>query len=715
MVRQPLRPTRTVAARSMAVGLPQLSSPRATADKGKGTGRAAALRSARLRRRLPGLFAAVITFTALAFVLRSALSAPAPAVTGLRGGYEARGGAGPTEVVVVVPAFPATARNASRYGPDSLRALLRSLAAARYPRGVGLRVVLAPERDREAFGERRAIAEAAVWPHGPSAIRNATSGGLFELSVAAWRPPQGSRKRAILVDASRAFSVSAGWFAFVAGARRRFSLAEVAAFAPEPVSVRRRTGMTGRLAGWNPPSLGEGAEDDVFLYQGAPYAPILAPTDAESWRMFQRWFYSRRAEWFLWPGVVHPKHRLDPEWGGFTSRGRAHWTLWYTRFLAEHRLFVLYPRGRSPAPPRGSEAPGEILALRYDGQQVGAQTDSDGAGATSAEVDEIARMASRHGGMVSITLVNQAFLSTARSWICNVDVAGFRPPAVVWIATDEKAYEGLKNVPGTHAVHMRSFKGGTAKTGTHFNTPGYWLLMLERTRLIRDLLDRGVGVFAFETDQIWLRDPVPAVRRLVEAGDGVDLVGTLDTRHQIGGNFLYFAPTLATQRLWREVARRFAAAYYGAGMHKHTARFEKYIENDQSIMTNLVFYDAAFKTANPVVFRALDTDRFVDGRWYLANEFYGASAQSPSMINNNFLVGIGLKVKRAKEFGHWFWDKEGGKCDSERVREAIRKNEEKADAAAEAAAVATGSRALPGEDYDVGVDSAIGGIARALK
>lgn len=70
--------------------------------------------------------------------------------------------------------------------------------------------------------------------------------------------------------------------------------------------------------------------------------------------------------------------------------------------------------------------------------------------------------------------------------------------------------------------------------------------MLERTRLVRDFLDNGVAVFAFETDQVWLRDPLPFVQRIGYSADEGDIVGTLDTLHEIGGNSLFLNPTLAS-------------------------------------------------------------------------------------------------------------------------------------------------------------------------
>ena len=99
----------------------------------------------------------------------------------------------------------------------------------------------------------------------------------------------------------------------------------------------------------------------------------------------------------------------------------------------------------------------------------------------------------------------------------------------------------------------------------------------------------------------------------------MDLVGSLDSRHEVAGNLLYLRPTVATRRLWGAVTARFAASV--AGRYPPARRAPKgdyaYIENDQSLLTKLLLYDPSRADA-PVVFRCLDTERFVDGRWYPA-------------------------------------------------------------------------------------------------
>eukprot|EP00180_Rhodochaete_pulchella_P000491 Plantae.Rhodophyta-Rhodochaete_pulchella.ctg13466.p2 GENE.Plantae.Rhodophyta-Rhodochaete_pulchella.ctg13466~~Plantae.Rhodophyta-Rhodochaete_pulchella.ctg13466.p2 ORF type:complete len:253 (+),score=34.00 Plantae.Rhodophyta-Rhodochaete_pulchella.ctg13466:583-1341(+) len=192
--------------------------------------------------------------------------------------------------------------------------------------------------------------------------------------------------------------------------------------------------------------------------------------------------------------------------------------------------------------------------------------------------------------------------------------------------------------------------------------------MLERTKLIADLLDHGVRVFAFETDQVWLADPVPYIRSdgfgLLQ---GMDVVGALDSKREIGGNLLLLNPTLTTRRLWRMVVAHFAKSIQDE-KDKNTPF--KYIANDQSILTQLIFYDPHLRDTDPVQFRSLSIDLIADGLWYNDYHTHGLDKHDmPIIINNNFIRGISEKTKRLQKFGQWFLSE--GQCDPGAVHSMV--------------------------------------------
>lgn len=578
--------------------------------------------------------------------------------------------------------------SSASFHTQSLAAVLDALRSASYDTdSIALEIILAPCSDTRLSDARFDLCRRLDWPHGSKVLRNATSGGYFDLILDAWIPAHGENTPALIVEVPRAKPPSKNFYRYLKSVRKRYMSrsADFAGFAIHPVPVRRRivtetssdkknqrymVTNENRFIGYKDNEAG------VFLYQVLPQTVgIFAPLDAGLWRSFRIWFAGHRQEWFLWPVVVNAKDKKNPMWSQFTGTTRAHWSHWFSRFSAEHRLYTLYPRldPPEPLPDVGKASPMDALRM-YDfkGDAVSIST--------SISVESLRRiveLGAQGDGFISMTVVNKAFVATARSWICNVDEAGFRPPGVVWIVTDTESRDALQTIPGSETVYLEEFRGGNETTGTSYGTPGYWLLMLERTRLIREILDRGIGIFAFETDQIWLRDPVPHVKRLIDNGDEVDVVGTMDSRHEIGGNFLFLSPTMATKRLWREVSTRFEKAFYALKMHKRTSLRHHYMENDQSLLTKLIFFDESFKHRNPVVFRALDTELFVDGRWYeypRAKVYSSKRSRSPVLINNNFLIGIEAKRKRALSNGHWFVESDNKTCIPSAVRTAVAEN-----------------------------------------
>ena len=269
----------------------------------------------------------------------------------------------------------------------------------------------------------------------------------------------------------------------------------------------------------------------------------------------------------------------------------------------------------------------------------------------------------------------------------------------------------LSGVGGGQATGADGTPGGR---GDSFGAPGYWQLMLERTLLLSQLLDRGVGVLLFETDQVWMGNPMPDVLRLVSggcsadavrhpptAGDGgagpasalpigvpvrrADLVGTTNTRNEIMGNFLFLRPTLATRRLWSEVSIQFAAVYKRHKLARRRSSRALDIDNDQSLLTDLATRSRKqrrWTSTHPAArVCVLPRNKYVDGRWYDAYSasgkshafrihYRGSAAAAPVVINNNFIVGIPAKMSRAKRYGHWFVSS-AGVCDAQAVHRAV--------------------------------------------
>lgn len=325
-------------------------------------------------------------------------------------------------------------------------------------------------------------------------------------------------------------------------------------------------------------------------------------------------------------------------------------------------------------------------------------------------VSDFAR--SRGADFVSFTMTTKAFLDTTLSWLCNVVELDIVPPAIVIVTSEDSVADSLRKFiaryprldQGSKVVSMQGAVRAVSKAShgaLHFGTSEYWMLMLQRTVLLRDLLDRGISILQFETDQIWLSDPLPYIRHELRPGRWSDagtedyrvpdMVVTLNRRKEVAGNFFFLRPTVGTRQMMSNVVDRFYLSYKTTRDWREARQGKfHYIPNDQSLLTVLVRRkDWEYSRRFPAVkYTVLNEELFVDGQWFLDFEdekgrrvkrrtFYKSeSSLYPVVLNNNFLVGIEAKARRARRFGFWFVvkprDGSPPKCDSRAVRKAGR-------------------------------------------
>jgi len=629
-----------------------------------------------------------------------------------------------TSTLGVLPPPPALTIVAIVQRPDTgaMERLVRSLSAADYDGDVidlALWVDLhTASVDEVASIGTSAAAALAGWSHGAVSLRHSTAAtGPYDTHMHAVSAMDGMTARGQVLYVDDATEVAPSFYTWLRDARRSYGeRPDVAGYSLESARVVRRGGSLGWEA-----LPAEDAGTGSFLYQALPGVGAFSPQeyrDVAVWSTFADWLSARANSWYTFP--VAPQHLVEPAplfQGG--NGTRAHWSAWFSVFARDYNLYVVYPPttmegtlavghrsgarrtamltavGATAATPTtnvlrtAASGPASVptAPLRWTVNGLPANEIDGGGGIvdghallSQTKVDEMVATAQAAGGVLSMTVVNEVFLETAHSWLCNVDGGGFRPANVVWATTDKVSRDALSRVAGTSTVYLDEMRGGKS-TGHDFGNPGYWRLMLERTALLSALVHRGVRVFAFETDQVWLEDPTPYIT--ARLGDGADVVGTINTREEISGNFFYLRPSLPTRRLFDEIVRRFAAAYTGARLDKQAATSWTYIENDQSILTKLVLRNQTFQTAYPVRFETLDQERFVDGRWYNPEEGFYASAvaRQPVVINNNFIIGVEKKALRAKQWGHWFL-RDDGTCDSAVVAKAVRSTAAAAEAVA---------------------------------
>ncbi|KAA8496580.1 hypothetical protein FVE85_0309 [Porphyridium purpureum] len=289
----------------------------------------------------------------------------------------------------------------------------------------------------------------------------------------------------------------------------------------------------------------------------------------------------------------------------------------------------------------------------------------------ASELDALIQMAREHDDSISLTVINEAFLPFAYSFMCNVKVADYWPPGpILFVTNDARARDMLHDIPRTRVLFFPNLSGAEGR-GNEYKMAGYWSFMLSRTQLVNELLKRDIQVFLFDLDQVWLRDPWLYMSQRIPAG-GWDMLVTRGYSKsgsgELQGNFLVLRPNMRTRALWDEITHRFQISYNNCCANVEPDTFVGGIEQDQNLLSHLMAFSAArFIFALKLI--QLDRDLFVDGMWYTPGKYTSVVSKQPISIQNNWIVGVQNKIERAQKYGHWFWTGTGRLCDFSRVLE----------------------------------------------
>lgn len=543
---------------------------------------------------------------------------------------------------------------------DDIYGILQSLNESEYDGNfVCMHIILVPDRLNESTRRLSTLLSLFHWAHGTVTISRFSSTNKLIAISTLWDFEEEEVQWLVIVDLDHVKSrFQKNWFHYISGAKRNYGTCDdIIAYSTSPFQLPSTDSL-------------KYVSNRFVLWQTGNYDGVLIIPNVKRWHMFIKWFNQERGNWFIWPTSIEPKGRWDPQWNTFNSTVIATWEMWFARFSVLYNVYTLHPTDQFDGWDVAKKVPPceSVLKININGTDKIVDSFSR---IPQETIKDIVQFSRGHKKTVSLTVVNKAFLETSKSWLCNVDIGRFRPPGLVWVAIDNEAYEELKYVPDSFAVNLYTRDGRAGDL--FFGRAGYWLLMLERSYLIRDLLDMGVSVFVFETDAVWLRDPFVSIYRHIEASDEVDLIATLDAGRNIAGGFLFLRPTISMRKLYNVLIRRFENEFNKKKGDSLRGGDKISMGSDQSIISSLILYEPDFRRRFPVVYRILDRELFVCGRWYNPGMYTSLKSRSPVVIQNNWISGVGLKTARLKRFGHWYID--GGKCNESAVQASINENE----------------------------------------
>ncbi|XP_041349961.1 beta-arabinofuranosyltransferase RAY1-like isoform X2 [Gigantopelta aegis] len=239
---------------------------------------------------------------------------------------------------------------------------------------------------------------------------------------------------------------------------------------------------------------------------------------------------------------------------------------------------------------------------------------------------------------------------------------------VLFITTDSYSRKRIKrDWPAVKVVAVLDLNDLSG--AQEYSKAGYVRLMVRRTELILAMLQERVMMLLFEVDCLWFANPLPLCKKEAK---GYDIVASAisDRPGMIAAGFLYMLPTNRMITFWKKLTERLQRLGKQI-QHFSEGRSISESDNDQTYFNRLVKDKYAGIKVNVLPFEI-----FADGRWYKLSDQEKEDID-PLIVNNNWVSGNKLKIRRAKKFGHWFWKEKSGKCDKTLVNDTVYQVDEK--------------------------------------
>jgi len=254
----------------------------------------------------------------------------------------------------------------------------------------------------------------------------------------------------------------------------------------------------------------------------------------------------------------------------------------------------------------------------------------------------------KKNGFVNIQLLNHGYVEMTKSWICNVRSFPGVLDKIMFITTDQNAYDQLVKFDSELNVVLELYE--TPKDLT-YGQYAYYDFMLFRTKLLLQLLKNDIVIWLTESDAVWLKDPSDVV--LNTKGDMVTMSDGAPPQKILQGGFQLLRPTKPTVSVWTKLLTTF--------QNKMSAS-KKGTEMNDSGSEQLMLNSLIRKEPNLNV-QWLDWHLFAPGLYYRdKNKF-----PQPMIILNNWIKGNPAKIARAKKWNHWYLDG-NGECSWTSVR-----------------------------------------------
>lgn len=293
-----------------------------------------------------------------------------------------------------------------------------------------------------------------------------------------------------------------------------------------------------------------------------------------------------------------------------------------------------------------------------------------------------------------LVIANTGFIEMTLHWLCQVrGLTGVLERTVV-LCTDQGCLDALRQ----HGVTRRlgavlgvdmtariqalrlelgmKARGASLENDLKYGTQAYHVFMLARQLILKDLVDVNVPYLLFETDAWWQSSAYVYLDRVLASGgklhleelkgvtggsistQGVpfDMLLYVDVYEQddpnwlgVGGGLFLSLPTKHTKLLFEEWASMVKDSVLESLHYEGT----RHHETEQYMFQRLVSERFAGFTPALLPIELFPNGRFYKGLATAADAKAKIVQQQTIMVQYNYVIGAGNKVRRAKHFGHW--------------------------------------------------------------
>uniref|UniRef100_A0A915JLK2 Nucleotide-diphospho-sugar transferase domain-containing protein n=1 Tax=Romanomermis culicivorax TaxID=13658 RepID=A0A915JLK2_ROMCU len=250
--------------------------------------------------------------------------------------------------------------------------------------------------------------------------------------------------------------------------------------------------------------------------------------------------------------------------------------------------------------------------------------------------------------LIYVTLINEAFLEFTLNWLCNTkNMHGVHENTLI-ACTDLSSVQKLQVIwPKIKAVLIRMENNSlhySFSDSLTWGQPDYVSFMALRARLISVLVTNGIKFVLFETDAVWTKDAHEFLQSQIRNSMGsVDILTPKKYEPDFFNRSLCFSPLLVLET--------------GPKVSRFFGHMADLLADNQSLYDQDILDDLCKFRYENVRCRFLDYKNVADGYWfYLPDKFKKLYFEKPSIINNNFIIGLKHKITRQALHGYWFLD-----------------------------------------------------------